>query len=320
MLQPESITLKQAVDRFLLDCSARGLSPRTRSRYRYELGKLLDFLPDQPSPGQVTVDQLRAFFSDLQARTDSRQTTKALANRSKLSPFSISGVYRSVRTLFRWYLAEGLLDSNPMQRVRAPQTPQRVVNRLDESQAIELLRLLQSTWDPERNTALVLLMLDSGLRRGEVLGLTLEDVTRWLDFVFVRNGKGGKQRFVPVSECTREAIGCYLAVRPSGETAALFLLADGRPLTIHAVRGLFSRIRKHLGIARLYPHLLRHSFASLFLKNGGDLKSLSEELGHSRESTTADIYVHLNPDDLAVIHRRAAPFGGDRAKQLHMRE
>ncbi|MGB8645100.1 MAG: tyrosine-type recombinase/integrase [Anaerolineae bacterium] len=308
-------TINAAFESFLVDCAARNLSRSTQRRYRNEIGKLVEFVGDNVALGDVTADTLRRFMADLAVQPSRRETTRPEAERSKLSPFSIHGIYRSVRTFFTWCLAEDLLTVNPMDRIRAPKTPAVIVDRLDEGQARLFILEILRTSAPERNLALVALMLDSGLRRGEVIGLSIDDATRWRDFVFVRHGKGDRQRFVPVSEFTREALDHYLKVRPTGDENNLFLLADGRPVRANVVRALFEQIRKRLKLRRLYPHLLRHTFASLYLKNGGDLKSLSQELGHSQESTTADIYVHFSPDDLAAIHRRASPLS-----KLHMDE
>jgi site-specific recombinase XerD len=153
--------------------------------------------------------------------------------------------------------------------------------------------------------AMVLLMLDSGLRVGEVVGLKVEDLSLNDGHVLV-TGKGNKQREVPVGETTRGSLRNYLASQPHPPTGPVFVTDNGQPITVHAVQMMLKRTGKRAGIARLYPHLLRHSFAKFYLEEG-DLKTLQVILGHASVETTAAIYVDPDIDDLKRRHQRAAP-------------
>lgn len=285
------------IENFLLDCNARNLSRKTISRYRDELGRLQKFVKVKKFRN-VTADTLRLFFSELHTGI-SQRTGKPL------SPFSIHGIYRTCRTFFVWTTAEGLVRKNPMQRVRAPKTPRRLVPRLSAVELKKLIATIETTKHAERNLALVFLMIDSGLRRNEVLSLTLQQVKLDEHYVVVI-GKGNKEREIPIGEVTCDAIREWITSRPRTTSKQLFVCDDGHPLSPEGSRAILRRAKKILKVERLYHHLLRHTFAKMYLRNG-DLKSLSQILGHTKTTFTADTYVDFDIEDLKVKHRRHSP-------------
>lgn len=131
-------------------------------------------------------------------------------------------------------------------------------------------------------------MVNSGLRRGEVLGLTLRDLG--LDGNTVRAFGKGKERDVPLGLVTSAG----LAARPASPSAALFLTPRGTQLTRNGLGSMMHRLKRKAGLPQLRCHLLRHTFANHFIANGGGLKKLQKILGHSSVTTTADIY--LDPE------------------------
>ena len=151
-------------------------------------------------------------------------------------------------------------------------------------------------WMPLRNAALVALMARAGLRIGEVVGLALEDVAlnERSGWVTVRQGKGLKERRVPLSLQARKTLAGYLEVRPEAETPALFLTKSCRRLGKRPVQRLVKSAAQRAGLQQdVTPHVLRHSFATRFLRKGGDLATLRDILGHANLATTSR-YLHAD--------------------------
>ncbi len=303
--------LERAIQSFLNDAVARDLSPKTYHRYQSDLTDLARFFQQRSvaTLEQVTADLLRAYFADLQARTNSRRPDQ------KLSPFTIEGMYRSIKTFFRWCEWEEYLPANPMRRVRRNKLPSRMVPRLSEEQIMALLREVEKTVSPERNLALILLMVDSGLRRGEVLGLKLEDVH--LDERRIRVfGKGRKERNVPLGDGSVRALEEYLVIRSSAFSDRVFLSDEGTPFKPAGLKSLLDRLQAKLGLQKLYPHLLRHTFAEMYLKRVRDVKSLQQILGHTKASTTLDLYVEHDFAELLRMHKLGSPVDGMKKASL----
>ena len=157
-----------------------------------------------------------------------------------------------------------------------------------------------------RDYCLCALMLDSGLRMHEAVTLTLEHLRLSEGFAIV-NGKGNKQRIVPLGLNTRKALLRYIARRPlSVQTDSVFLMRNLCPISDNTVQLLFKRLKVKAGIPRLRAHLLRHTFATRYLQSGGDMYALQQILGH----TSLDMvkrYVHFTPGFWVSSHTRHSP-------------
>jgi site-specific recombinase XerD len=176
-----------------------------------------------------------------------------------------------------------------------------------------MLRLIEVAHEqsrmPDRDVAIILFMIDTGVRVGEIAGLKVTDI----DFEAGRCrvfGKGAKERLVPIGRRTRRALRRSLAVRTGiAPNAPLFVGRDGDALSTAGLQNLVRRLvaRSSLDV-RCSPHVLRHTFARTFLANGGDVFSLQRILGHSPASLEVTRrYVYLLDDDLRETHRRASP-------------
>jgi integrase/recombinase XerC len=162
-------------------------------------------------------------------------------------------------------------------------------------------------WLRQRNMAIVSVMARAGLRLSEVAGLDLRDVALngrggWLS---IRAGKGLKDRRVPVSRLLRDDVGRYLAVRPGGRGDALFVSCwpSGGGIGTRIIGRMVSIAADAAGLDDCSPHVLRHTFATRFLRDGGDLRILQMIMGHRSLQTTAR-YLHPTADDIARAVRR----------------
>jgi integrase/recombinase XerD len=193
-----------------------------------------------------------------------------------------------------------------LDRIRKPQPPRKKSPRLKK---VEITAVLQGvkkhTQQPIRNLAMVKLMLDSGLRRGEVCNLTVSDLDQERQCVRVF-GKDKEERDIPVSDETLETIQKWLEVRPSVDHDYMFVTRSGAPMTGNALSLMIYRIKKKTGIS-VYCHLFRHTFADYYIKHGGSLRRLQDILGHGDITTTADIYVNPDFPEIQEEHSRVSP-------------
>jgi len=154
-----------------------------------------------------------------------------------------------------------------------------------------------------------MLLLDTGLRIGELINLRMEDVHMDEGFLKVI-GKGKKERIVPIGSNAQRALQRYLFRYRSKpiyqEIDNVFLSAYGKPLTENSIKLIFVRLAKRSGVYRLHAHLCRHTFATRFLINGGDVFILQQILGHSTLEMVRH-YVNLASSHVAIQHQRFSP-------------
>lgn len=283
--------LLECVHEYLADCYA--LAKRTRGLYEWHLYRFSRFAEDNGlvHMSEVTARQIRQYLGGLRRK-----------NGGEYSPAFLNQVYRVLNTWLKWCVQEGILEENPMDRVRCPRVPKRKSPCLSLDEIKQVLEVIRTrTQDPERNLAMTWLMLDSGLRRGEVVGLDIGDVDLERGIARVL-GKDREERFVPIGEQSIKAVRTWLEVRP-GANCALFVNRRGERLTGNAVQLMLQRVKKKAeGVDELYAHMLRHTFANWWIRNGGSLRKLQEVLGHADVGTTASIYVSPELDDLQAEH------------------
>lgn len=227
-----------------------------------------------------------------------------------LQSSSIQAHVRVLKTFGRWLFREGYTVENPLERVQLPSVEKRLVVPLTpEEKEIILSHLDQSTDLGCRDTAIIRIMLDSGLRLSEVVNLQVRNADLRSQSVKVM-GKGGKERKVGIGLATLKALRRYIYnFRPDPEDGVdnLFLTRQGRPLKPGTLKLFFTRLAQRTGIERLHAHLLRHTFACDFLRMpGSDLFTLQDILGHS----TLDMvrhYSRLSQDEVVEKHKRLSP-------------
>ncbi len=298
----DGLRLAELVAEYRVALKVAGRSPRTIRWYGDHLAEFIAFLERSGEP--ATMAELRPPFV--------RRWLVALGARQgrPLAPSSVAGRVRTLRAFAGWAAREFDLADNPLRGVPVPKVPEQLVRSLREADVRALLAAIDAgSEQPERDRALVLLLLDTGIRLSEAAGVRIGDIDLLEGRCRVM-GKGAKERVVPVGRKARRAVRQMLTRRsnPSAE-APLFVGADGRPLAPHGFQQVIRRLSERAELSvRCSPHVLRHTFARSFLQNGGDVFSLQRILGHSPSSLQVTRrYVDLLDDDLREVHRNASP-------------
>jgi integrase/recombinase XerD len=280
----------------------QGSSARTDESYGRDLRRLAEWAVSHGvlTPEALTAAQLREFVYAL----------KDLG----LAPASIRRSISAIRTWFRFLATEGVVRSDPSERL---ETPRRWRTLPEVLTPAEIERLLGAIPLDEplafRDRAMLELAYGAGLRVSEWISLKVADLM--LDEGVVRVfGKGSKERLVPVGGKAIGAVALYLReLRPRLErgrgSGVLFLNARGAPLSRMGAWKILRKYVERAGIAKpVSPHTLRHSFATHLLEGGADLRSVQEMLGHADISTT-QVYTHVDREFLRSVHRQYHPRG-----------
>ncbi len=239
-----------------------------------------------------------------------------LAHRKRLglAAASIKLEVVAVKIFFRWLTARGRISFDPAEVLPLPRIERYLPETLNEEEVGRLLDAVDLNAERGlRDRAMIELLYASGLRAAELVGARLENLD--LENRFIRvTGKGNKTRLVPVGTKACDAIRQYLEKeRPqvvSKRTGShVFLNRFGKGMTTVRLWQIVSETAKRAGLhAGIYPHLLRHSFATHLLSGGADLRIIQEMLGHADISTT-QIYTHVEQTRLKETHRKFHPRG-----------
>lgn len=285
----------------------RGLAANSLAAYRRDLERYLAFLDGVAvtSPDEVTRQHVSAFLSAVRTGEDGGRP---------LSASSAARAVVTVRGLHKFLLAEAVTSQNPAVDVHPPTPPRRLPKAITVSQVERLLAACASPGTPGalRDRALLEVLYGSGARISEAVGLDVDDVD--LDERLVRlEGKGSKQRIVPLGSYASAALQAYLVrARPGFAAAgrgtpALFLNTRGGRLSRQSAWAVLQAAaqRARLGAA-VSPHTLRHSFATHLLEGGADVRVVQELLGHASVTTT-QIYTKVTADTLREVYVAAHP-------------
>jgi site-specific recombinase XerD len=276
--QTEGIGYDEAVEEFLEYLQHyRGYATSTAVAYGTDLRKFWEFLQSRlghaPSPAEIKREQIIQFGVSLKG----------------VAPLTLRRKYACLASLFGFLQDMGYVQANPAHRLPLPKVKQPVPVYLTEETAQQLIGAANTSWQK----ALVVLLLSTGIRRTELVSITLDDLDLDQRQVLIR-GKGGKERVVPLTQQAVEAIGEYLKHRVRTTCRHLFVsTTGGHPIQGRIVNRILDRITRRAGLQGqgITPHKLRHTFATHLIRSGADIRTVQELLGHADIQTTAR-YLH----------------------------
>ncbi|MEX0875659.1 MAG: tyrosine recombinase [Actinomycetota bacterium] len=290
----------------------RQASPHTVKAYRSDLTDFLAFIELLGRPvAAVDHPLLRTYLANLETRGLRRTSIRRRAS--------------VIRRFYRFLEREAVVTANPAELLAIPKGSARLPRVMKTVEVGRVLRFAQERTTsadeadqppPEawRDLALIEVLYDAGLRAGEACSLRLEDLDLAKGWLRVEQGKGRKDRVVPLADAASVAIEAYVArgraalAQRNNETApTLFLNARGKTMTTRDVRRIISRIGGAALDGRpMWPHLLRHSFATHLLEGGADLRSVQELLGHADVGST-QVYTHVTSERLRAVYDATHP-------------
>lgn len=292
------ITVREAYESFMLAKQADGLKPATLTWYQYTLLPLRQALAGVPLAA-LTADHLRRYVIGMRAQVRSHENQR--------------GHIRAMKALLSWAWQEYEMGGRcPADRIKIPASRWQTPNAIEIADVRLMLKACLHTPQGYRDRAILLFLTDTGCRAAGLLGLTPEDVDLTRRLATLRE-KGSKERNVPFTIFTARAIREWLTHRPVGASQLFCAMRFGRhgtEMTYDGLRLLLNRLKRKAGIkGRVNPHSFRHAFARHYLSVGGDLATLSQLLGHSDVSTTANFYTRYSVDELSATHSRFSPVG-----------
>lgn len=310
--------------RYLCVRKAEGVAEGTLKYRRLYLAHFLEWLRERRVEDlrNVTADDAKAYAVAL-AKHRYKVGKAEGAEPRALEPRTRTIRLLIVRDFSRWLVKVGLVLFDPTAALSLVYKRRQLPKHILSEAQVEKLLASPDLGKPIglRDRAILSLLYSTGLRRAEVSALDINDVDLTDGTVFVRRGKGGKPRLVPLGQTAADDVLSYLTKgRPElaqGRTPALFIGADdralrnlGKRLQPEGISHLVSRNSKRAGLPRLIrTHALRHAFATHLLRAGADVRHVQRLLGHSAVSTT-EIYMHVALKDLSEVHARAHPRGG----------
>ncbi len=279
------------------------------------LNALKGFLESKGYTDDVTeigINELREFVLHLQRVKAFEHHPYTEPQTRGLSGHAISTYLRAILAFWSWLVREEIISTNPFTRIKVPKPPKKVIATFSDKQLNVVFKSVNTATNSGfRDYTIILMLLDTGMRASELVGLTLDNVN--LEDGMVRVfGKGSKERFVPIGSRVQRTLWKYIQkYRPQPANPlcpTLLLTASGNPLTTDRLRTIIEKYTQRAGIegVRCSPHTFRHTFAISYLRNGGDVFSLQKILGHSSLEVVR-IYVNMSGADVKECHRRFSP-------------
>ncbi len=276
----------------------RNYSPHTLKNYSRDLKSLVAYCAQQEIEQWLDVDEqhIRLLISK--------------RHRQGLGGTSLQRMLSTFRSFFKFLLIENQIKSNPAANIQAPKSARKLPSTLDVDSVVRLIEIKGDEVETVRDRAMLELFYSSGLRLSELSSLDLENGKNILSGMIRVRGKGDKERDLPVGEKAGLAIKAWLLRRAelaNKNEQALFVGKQGKRIHNSVIQKRLKYWAQKQGIdVNVFPHLLRHSFASHMLESSGDLRAVQELLGHADISTT-QIYTHLDFQHLAKVYDAAHP-------------
>jgi site-specific recombinase XerD len=274
-------TFGERRDEFVADLKAKGRAESTVIAYSKDIEQLLNFLSKE---GVSSLDNVK---------TEDLEKYKQNLQDNNYTPKSVSRKINSTRTFFKYLLENSSITDNPSEKLAHPKfktKPPRVLTEMEYRALRDVSRV------DVRLYSIVEILLQTGIRIGELAGLTLDDIRKSkngkIDFLYIRAAGSHPARKVPLNKSAKKALDDYIEVRPETEDDTIFITKNGRPLLVRNIRTAIDKAFEKAGIKNAKVNDLRNTFIAHHLANGVSLVTVSKLVGHKRLSTT-EKYLNL---------------------------
>ena len=312
------IPLSLLIDAYLLSHETEWTSRHTSLYYSGILSRFLWFsqLNGWPDDAALITEWNVREFLRYVGREVNRWAAMGNGSESssrRASPRTVHHYYRALTAFFNWALREGYLAESLMVNVKVAKPKRKVIRPYTPEQVERILAVCAQDYKQRsrligsRNYAIVMLLLDSGLRLTELLTISLRDINEESGWIRV-TGKGAKERVVRMGHASQTALRRYLDQRPGGSTGALWLTGAGSPLTASGLQSAFRRLKQRAGIEEEGGcHRMRHTFALSFLRSDRNPFNLQYLLGHNSLEMVRHYTATLGMEDALEAHVKASP-------------
>ena len=289
------MTLQNTLQEFLITQQLRGNSDKTIEYYKNCIEPFIMYAGTETDVLLIDDEMLKNYSLKLHSRG--------------LSSNSIKTYIKGIKAYLNWLYQEEYTVLNMSDCVIMPKAQRKTIDILTDAELKKLFSIFDlKNYLELRNCCICALMTDSGLRKSEIIRLCLSDIHLSEGYCIV-NGKGNKQRLVPLGNHTKKYLIKYISQRPKTvDNSALFLTKQETPITASVIERLFKTLktRQDLLTPRIHAHLLRHTFATNYLENGGNIYSLQLILGHSSLEMEKK-YVHLTQSKTVLNFKNYSP-------------
>lgn len=287
--------ISRQIELFLIDRKSSGLAKSTIDYYIQKLGQFENFCSDQLVNSVLEVDPglIRSYLLYLEEKGNNKG--------------GVHAQYRAIKAFLNWFESEAEPEGwkNPIKKVKAPKVPNQILNPVEN----DVVNAMIDTCNSDdifdlRDRAIFLVLYDTGCRASELVSLDISDIDSD-GTVFIKAGKGGKDRFGFLGKKTRSAIRKYLNKR-NDDHPALFLAWLGERLGYDGLRNVFDKRAELAHVERPSPHMFRRAYALNLLRAGIDVYTISKLMGHSSLEVLKR-YLKIDETDLRTAHKKSGP-------------
>ena len=311
MIRIKDFHTSELIAQFLEAKEVEGRTRGTLAFYRDNLGRFLWWLKESgtgPEIKAVTTQKLRSFLAYVK-NTKNRWRVGSTSSRGLPTMATVDAYWRTLQSFFAWLVKQEILNEkeNPLRKIPRPKVAKKIVQDIP----LKLIQCALDLWNQTtfigaRNRAIILILLDTGMRLAEISGIKVRDLSLD-DAILTIWCKGQKQRKVRLGEYALNALANYLELRPRVSCQQLWLTGIGKPLSYSGIQSMVRRLSRLGGNVRWSPHTFRTTFAMSYLRAGGDPFTLQilggwEDLEMPRHYTAA-----LKVEDAFAVHRRVSP-------------
>ena len=310
------------VEMFLDACEMKGLSVKTIGSYEQTLRLFMQHLDKNgiADTEDVTHLVIQGYIKEI--RTRGKYTVAANSenrnypeNRTDygnaVSDVTINNYLRNMKVFFNWCVEEDIIRKSPIKRTDFTKVNRKPLGYVSDEDFKMMLKALDiSRFSEYRDSVIIQLLLDTGMRISECLLISNSDLNLAKRCIYLpaEHTKGKKSRYVFFSDKMTRLIRQWIKYKDRyRDSDFLFCTNQGKALQVNNFEANVRKYAQRVGLKDIHPHVFRNNFAKRFLMNGGDIYTLSRILGHSSVTVTEQAYLDLTQDDLAELYRKHSP-------------